>query len=96
MEGAFLPPLGIEGNAEFSISPVLNTCRLCFSLHNDIFIYHVAELFKRYEQKCKYRPVFYVVTLWQQAVWLIMADVPRIGINSPIVVNFGSMTEHTL
>ena len=28
--------------------------------------------------------------------WFIMADVPRIGINNPNVVKFGSMIEHTL
>ena len=38
-----------------------------------------------------YRPVSDVVTSYQQAVWSIMADVPRIGIKNPDVFYFGSM-----
>ena len=43
-----------------------------------------------------YRPVSDFVTLQQQAAWSIMADVPRIRVNDPNLLNFGSVIEHTL
>ena len=42
MESVFLPPLGIQGNAKFSIALVLKISVL-FSLQDNIFIYNIAE-----------------------------------------------------
>ena len=46
MEDAFLPLLGSENNAKFSIAFVLKTF-VVFSLQNDIFIYSIAEIVKK-------------------------------------------------
>ena len=47
----FLPPLGIEDNAKFGISILLNVRP--FYLQEDILIYYMAEKLKSSEQKYK-------------------------------------------
>ena len=43
-----------------------------------------------------YRPIYDVVTAWQQAVWSIVADIPRIRPDNANAVNFGNNIEHSL
>ena len=53
-----------------------------------------SELVYQVKQPSVTPPCFPIYDVYQQAVWSIMADVPRIRINSPNVVNFGNIIEH--
>ena len=69
-------------------------------LNNYIYIYRCSGYHIHiHGMCCEDKPTdqfFDVVTLWQQAVCSIMADVPRIRIGNPNLLNFGSVIEQTL
>ena len=61
MERAFLPPLGIEDQTNFSIDFVFKISVVFISLQDYIFIHYILKYLKSYEQKLRNRIQFLVL-----------------------------------